>query len=129
MDVEQFVNVLEILHREGDTLVPNIEVLSVAGLQLDQFLAARFPDLRIACRSLVRLLVNANDLGERIACECLSIQQIFPSPYHHPELRPPVADMIVANNFVTEKACDARQCVPEHYAADMTDVHRLSHIG
>src|SRR5204863_10193753 len=51
MDVEQFVNVLEILHREGDTLVPNIEVFSVAALQLDQFLATAFPNLRIACRS------------------------------------------------------------------------------
>jgi len=69
MDVEQLINVLEILHRERYALVPDVEVLPVAGLQLDQFLATRFADLRIARRSLVRFFVNTHDLGQRIARE------------------------------------------------------------
>src|SRR5205814_7164673 len=32
-------------------------------------------------------------------------------------------------NFVTEKTRDASERVAEHSAADMTDVHRLCHIG
>src|SRR5438046_9527201 len=40
-----------------------------------------------------------------------------------------MADVIVPNNFVTEKACDASERVAEHSAANMTDVHRLRHIG
>ena len=54
MNVEQFVNALEILHRKRDAFVPNIRVFFVAGLQFHQFLATRFTHFRIVC-SLVRL--------------------------------------------------------------------------
>jgi hypothetical protein len=59
----------------------------------------------------------------------LSIQQILPTPYNHPELRAPVADVIVADHLVPEKLRDARQRVPKHCAADVTDMHRFCNIG
>ena len=67
MDIEQFVHVVEILHRKRHALIPDVDVFLVARLQLHQFLAARFTNLRIACRSFVCFFVNADDLGERIA--------------------------------------------------------------
>ena len=128
MDVEQFVNVLEILHRKRDALVPDVGVFLVAGLQLHQLLATGFADLRIAVRSFVCLLVNAHDLGQRIALKRLLIQQIFPPVNDHPKLCPPVANVIVADDFVPKKRRDARQRVADHGAADMTDMHRLGHV-
>ena len=85
--------------------------------------------MRIGCRSLVCLLVDANNLGEWIALESLSIQQIFPAVNHHAKLRAPVADVIVSDHFMPEKLRDARQRVAKHRAADVTDVHRLGHVG
>src|SRR4029434_6995785 len=61
MDVEQFVDVLEVLHGKGDAFVPDVDVFPVAGLQFYQFLAAGFSNLRITGRQSVRLLVNPDD--------------------------------------------------------------------
>ena len=109
MNVEQFVNLLEIPHRKRNALVPNRRVLFVAGLKLYQLLAARFAHREVRRRSCVRLFVNPNDLGQRLARERVTIKQIFPTPDHHSELRAPIADMIVANDVVAEKARDPRQ--------------------
>src|SRR5205807_10194487 len=35
LNIEQFINVLEILHRKRNALVPNVGILFVAGLKLD----------------------------------------------------------------------------------------------
>ena len=129
MNVEELVNVLEILHRERDALVPDVSVFFVAGLELDQFLAARISHRRIGCRSCVGFFINANDLGQRIALERLSIKQIFPAPDHHSKLRAPIANVIVANHVVTEKGRDSRERVPKCCAANVTYMHRLGHIG
>src|SRR5205085_10461944 len=109
MNVEQFVDLLEIPHRKRNALVPNRRVLFVAGLKLYQLLAARFAHREVRRRSCVRLFVNPNDLGQRLARERVTIKQIFPTPDHHSELRAPIADMIIANNVMAEKARDPRQ--------------------
>ena len=74
MNVEQLVNVLEILHRERDALVPDIGVFFIAGLKFDQLLATGVTHRRIGCRSCVCLFINANDLGQRITLERVSIE-------------------------------------------------------
>src|SRR5207244_9708730 len=79
-------------------------------------------------RSCVRLFVNPNELGKRVALERLLLQEIFPAPDHHSKLRPPIADVIVANHVVSEKAGDARESVTERGTANVTDVHRLGHV-
>ena len=129
VNVEQPVNALEILHRKRDAFVPNICVFLVAGLQFYQFLAAGFTHFRVLARSFVCFLVNPDNLGQRIALQRLSIQEIFPTPNDHPELCSPVADVIIANHFVPKKFSDARQRIAEHRAADVTDMHRFRHIG
>ena len=58
----------------------------------------------------------------------MSIQQSFPAVNHHPKLRAPITNVIVANDFVSEKLGDARERVPEHGAADVANVHRFRHV-
>src|SRR5439155_22697534 len=58
MDIEQFVNVVEILHLERDAFVPDIDVFLIARLQLYQFLTTGFADSQFFCRSFICLLVN-----------------------------------------------------------------------
>src|SRR5437763_15435887 len=103
MDVQQIVNALEIPQRIPDALIPDLAILFVAGLELYQFLAAGFTNLRITGRSLVCLLVNAHDLGDRSALQSLRSQQVFPTVDDHSELRAPVADGICATEFVSNK--------------------------
>src|SRR5215469_1093037 len=123
-DVEHFVNTLEILHRKRNAFVPDVRGLLVTGLQLHQFLAAGFANLRVSTCEFVCFLVNAHDLGQRIALQCSSIQQILPTPNDHAELRTPVTNMIIANHVVPEELRGARQRVAKHGAADVTYMHR-----
>ena len=74
MNIEQVVNVLEILHRKRDALVPNVGVFLVAGLKFDQFLATRFAHRGIGCRSCVGFFINANDLNQRTARERIAVE-------------------------------------------------------
>ena len=110
-------------------MLPDVDVFPVAGLELYQLLAACFANIWVTGCSLVCFFVNAHNLGKRIALQRLSIQQIFPAVNDHPELRAPIAKMIIANDFVPEKLRDARQRVAEHGAADVTDMHRFGNIG
>src|SRR6266496_1934201 len=129
MDIQQLVNALEILHGEGDTFVPDVEIFLVARLEFYQLLAAGFANSRVLGCSLVRFLVNAHYFCERIALQRLSIEQILPAVNHHPELRAPVADVIVANHFESEKLRDARKSIAKHRAADVPDMHWFGDIG
>ncbi len=53
---------------------------------------------------------------------------MLPAINHHPELRAPVADVIVANDFVPKKFRDPSERVAQNDAADMADMHRLGDI-
>ena len=57
-----------------------------------------------------------------------AIEKILPSVNDHAELRSPIADVIVANDFVAKKGSDARERIAEHRAANVTDVHRLRDV-
>ena len=129
MNVEQPVNALEVLHRQLDALFPNRKIFRIAGLQFNQLLPTGFAHGRIAGRSFVSLFVDTDNLADRIPLECWSIEQILPTPDHHAELRSPIADVIVADDFVTEKLRNARKSVAQNGAANVTDVHRFGHIG
>src|SRR5437763_5967065 len=97
MNVEQIINVLEILHRKRNALVPDIEIFLVATLELYQFLAASFPHRGIGGGFRVRLLINTHNFGQWIALKRVAIEQVFPGPDHHSKLGAPIANMIVAD--------------------------------
>ena len=129
MNVQHLIGVVEFFHRKVDRLFPNREILRVAGLEFDQFLADRLSYFEVACRFFIGLLVDANQFRDRIAFERSAVEQIFPAVDHHPELGAPIADVIVANDLVTEKRRDPRERIAQHRAADVAHVHRLRHIG
>ena len=129
MNVEHLIGAFEFFHGKVDGFFPDREIFRVACLEFDQFFADRLPDLSVGCNLFVGLFVDANQLGNRIALERRAIQQILPAVNHHPELRAPIADVIVANDFVAEKRSDPRERVTQHGAANVTDVHRLRDIG
>src|SRR3954466_2240102 len=54
---------------------------------------------------------------------------MFPAPDDHPELRAPVANVIVANDIVAEELGNAGERVADDGAPDVADVHRLRDIG
>ena len=98
-------------------------------LQPNEFFATGRAHRFVGRRALVRLLINADQLRDRIGRERLAIEQMLPSVNHHAELRAPIADVIIADHIVAEKRGDPRQCVAKHGAADVADVHRLRDIG
>jgi hypothetical protein len=53
---------------------------------------------------------------------------MFPAVNHHPELRPPIADVVIADDFVAEERGDTGESVPEHRAANVPDMHRLGDV-
>ena len=53
---------------------------------------------------------------------------MFPAEQQHPELRAPVADVVVGDDAVAEQAQRARQAVSEDRGADVAHVHRLGHV-
>ena len=53
---------------------------------------------------------------------------MLPAVDHHAELRAPIADVIIADDFVAEEGGNAGERVAEHGAANVADVHRLGDI-
>src|SRR5437763_8013679 len=58
----------------------------------------------------------------------IAIEKIFPTPDHHSNLCSPIADVIIANHVVSEKARDSRERIAERGAPNVPDVHRLGYI-
>ena len=128
MNVEHLISALEFLQGKVDRLFPDREILRVARLKFDQLLPDRLPHLGVGGRFFVGLFVNANQLGDRVALQRRAIEQIFPAVNDHAELRAPIADVIVADDFVAEKGGDPRERVAQDGAANVSDVHRLRHV-
>ncbi len=128
MDVEEIVGSLEFLHRERDALVPDADIFLVAGLQPNEFGAAGIAHRFIVLAQLVGRFVNPDQLRNRVAREGLAIEEVFPAIDYHPELRAPVADVVVANHVVPEKFRDPGEGVANRKAADVANMHRLGHV-
>ncbi len=47
---------------------------------------------------------------------------------NHPELRAPVADVVVSDHLETEEPGDAAERIADDRRADVADVHRLGHV-
>ena len=113
MDVENFVGGFEFLHRKRDAFIPDAQVFLVAGLQLDEFVAAGLAHRLVALAQVVGRFVNPDQLGDRVARQRVAIEQMFPAVNHHPELRAPVADVVVANDVVPKKTRDPGERVAQ----------------
>ena len=129
MNIEKLVCALEFLPRQIDRLFPDGVIFRVTRLQFHQFLPARLAGGRIGRGAFIGFFINADKLGNRIARKRFLVEKAFPAVNHHPKLRAPIADMVVANDFVAEELGDARKCITQDGAADVTDMHRLGYVG
>ena len=127
-DVEQGVELLELAPGKLDGLFPDREVLRISRLEFDQLFARRFFYGFVGLLDPVDLAVETDQLGDRVAPEGLAVEQMLPPVNHLPELGPPIADMVVGDDLVPQKACDPGEAVAEDRAADMADMHRLRDI-
>ena len=77
---------------------------------MDQLVqAAEFIDGPLAVRGRIREMLEAVD--------------------DHPELRAPIAEMIVADDAMAQETQRPTECVANHGGANVAHVHRLGHIG
>ena len=127
-NVEQAVELLKLAPGELDRLLPDREVFRIPGLELDELLAGLALDVVIGFLDAIDLAVEADKLGDGIAVERRLIEEMFPSVDDLSKLGPPVADVVIGDHLMAEKAGDAGQGVAEDRAADVADVHRLGHV-
>jgi len=126
---EPLVDDVELGARERDHPAPDGEVLRVAGLQPDQFPAGGFERGGAGFAFGGGLFVEALHLGDRVGLQRGGVQVAFPGRQQHPELRAPVAQVVVGQDAETEGAVEAVKGIADHSRADVADVHRLGHIG
>ena len=122
------VNGVELRLRKPDHLAPERKILRVTRLQFHQLRARGFkrPGIFLATRG--NEFVDALHLAERIADERVPVQFGFPADEQHPELRAPVADVVVAHDIVAGECGDASDGVAQDRRADVADVHWLRDV-
>jgi hypothetical protein len=80
------------------------------------------------CNLGLNSFVNPLHLSQWVGIESVAVENRFPTVDQHPELRAPVADVIVAHGFVADELCDACNGVAEDRAANVANVHRLGDV-
>ena len=114
--------------READHFLPDRQVLRVAGLQAYQFLAGHLQAGWVGIALGVDRLVETLHFGDRITLQGRPIEQLLPTHQQFTELSPPVADMIVTNDSVSEQSPHPLQSIPDAGRPDVPDMHGLSDI-
>src|SRR5258708_4119239 len=109
----------------SDHLAPDEQILGVAALEIHQLLPRLFHNRAVVFACSIDLLVKTLHFGDRIALEGGPIQAVLPPDEQLPELRAPIADMIVGDDAVPEEPQRSSERIPEDRRADMAHVHGL----
>ena len=125
---EPRVNFVELLFRQRNHFTPDFQVFRVAALEFDEFLAGGLPDGFHGFARGDDHFIKPLHFADGIGFERVRFQVVFPAEQQHPELRAPVADVVVGDDAVAEQPQRARQAIAENRRADMPDVHRLGHV-
>ena len=128
LHAEPSVDRVELHLRQPDHLLPDGEVVRVAGLELHQFLLRQFEPRRISVTLRIDQLVEAFHLADGIALERRAIEEFLPADEQLAELRAPVADVIVRDDVMTEQTQHALERITDAGGADVADVHRLRDV-
>ena len=129
LHAQPLVNSVELDARQRDHLMPDAEVFLVASLESDQFLPGGLKRGGVGFAFGADLLVKAFHLGDGVGLERRGVQLTFPSDQQHPELRAPVAQVVVGDNPVAQQTERAGQTIPQDGGADVADVHGFGHVG
>ncbi len=128
LDAEPLVDDVERVEGEFAELFPELEVLGIALLELDEFGLGGIADGFVGFRLELDFLVDLFEVAEGIEPELLGIALAFVAEEDHAEASAPVAEVIVGDDGVAEEAVDAREGVAENGAAEMSDVHFLGDV-
>ncbi len=109
-------------------LSPERAVLRVALLQLHRLGAAGVHPRLVRLRAGVAFLVDALQFRNRIARDRVLVGELAPALDDDAELRAPVADVVVADDLVSERAENLHERAADHRRADVPDVHRLGDV-
>ena len=110
-------------------LLPDLTVLGIALLQQDELTPGRLAHGFVALRLELDLLVNFFEVPEGIALEQRGVALPLVAEQDHAETGAPIAEMIVGDDLMSQKAVDARERVAENGAAQMPDMHFLGNVG
>ena len=127
--IQAVIDFLETPAGHLDALFPDRKVFSVAGLEFHQFRFAYLKDGRIRVGGGIDIPIDTEKLGDRIVGERLMTEDRFPSMENHAELGAPVADMVIGDDMISEKAGDAGEGISDDSRAYVADVHRFGNIG
>jgi hypothetical protein len=127
-DAEARVDGGEIPRRLVDEPAPERERPLVAALEEDNATARAVRERRIRVELRARLLVEAAEVTDRLRRARLGVPEVDEVLDQHAERRPPVADVVLADDPVAERGQDARERVAEDRAAEVADVHLLRDV-
>ncbi len=127
-DTQQVVDLLDVGHRLGHEDPPQPHSLGIAALEQHDPSPAAIGERRVtvelATRGGIELVEvpRAEGLGP---LGSVHVEQVLDQ---HAEGRPPVPDVVLAPDLVTEKTEHAGQGVADQGAAQVADVHLLGHV-
>ena len=129
VDPQTLIHALQALKRITYTLRPDRLIFLISLLELHQFLPTGVLGRLVLLAGIVGTAVEAEKLAQRVLLEGLPVEILLPGPYHHPELRSPIADVVVGDHFMTQEPPNPRQRVANDGRTDVPDMHRLGHVG
>ena len=129
LDPEPAVNLVKLVPRQVDHLVPNGEVFGVTILQLDEIVTGASEHDLVLVAGGVDALVEALHFSEGVPTKRVPVEVFLPADEQFAELHAPVADVVVGDDPVAEQPEGPGQCVAENGRANVADVHRLGHVG
>ena len=127
--IQPSVDAIKLAAADGDEALPDRAVFCIALLQLNQLGLTALKPGGILFGAVVALHVDAL---KRFDSQGLAFglgQESAVALNQQAELRPPVAQMVVGDHAVTESTVETVERIADHGRADMTDMHRLSHVG
>ncbi len=129
-DAQTVVDGLEGPEAVGHELVPEGAVLGVAGVQLGGLDPRGLLDGRVAVLDpILGEPIQPRQLADGIGGVGRLVAGVLPAPEDHAELRAPVAEVVVADDPVSDGREDPRQAVADDRRSQMSDVHRLGDVG
>ena len=73
--------------------------------------------------------VHAFHFRNRVGLQGSFVEMLLPTHQQHPELRPPIANMVVRDDAMTEQSQRSRQTIAQDGRANVAHVHGLGYVG
>ncbi len=128
-DIEAVVDPLAMSQGNLQELVPELIAVGVAGLEFDHQSPGAIGEFRGGVETPLGFAIEAFQVGQLHADFTACPAFLFHVGQQHAELGAPVADVIVANDPVTEKFQGPRDGVADDGRTQMADVHLLGEVG